>query len=327
MALLVVSGVSAGWYFGGGYERWREGRELRAMCRGTVGAADMKELFRSGEMIRASDREPGRGELAYCDAFSTGSAREIVFSIGWGDEIATSALDILGWRDYPSSAMLVPVGAGWSGVLDPHGGPTLVMVVPCGGAGAGKQLVVTLRGQHWSFFEDQDPEQRARFGRIGARVAERASAEWGCGVAPGGRIERLITEEEGTKPAPGTASGTCTGVPGKVQEWPTDAKAPIEECRTYLRRRPDDPSMKLSAFYPPFGSAVRPAIGLAGDSHGPGAPKHRGYQWATAACPGGEAFYLVQGTEEPGETTPREALAGFARESAKRHGCAEPVLP
>ncbi|MFC8717653.1 hypothetical protein [Kitasatospora sp. NPDC057198] len=319
----MVLGVPAGWYFGGGGEQWREGLELRAMCRGAVDTAEVKELFRTRERVRGRDMTSSKSESAHCWVYGEGDPSGFSVDIGPSGEEAAQALRRLGWYDsFTSSNLAVPTGAGWSGVLRVVAKqPVLVMVVPCGA----EPLIVSLHSQSLGSPAADDPEQRARFGRIGARVAERASVEWGCGAVSGGRIERIGAEGDGARPTPGTASGTCAGVPGVVQEWPTDGKAPIEVCRAFPSDSADSWYRPLSAFYPPFGTAVRPALGIDPGSSGPGEAERR--IWATAACPGGEALYLVQGDKEPNGAFLREALAGFARESAERHGCAEPVLP
>ncbi|MFC8717655.1 hypothetical protein [Kitasatospora sp. NPDC057198] len=331
-AVLVALGLPAGWYFGEGGARWREVIELRAMCAGTVDSAALRELYGRPEQVRGHVESPGAERLTRCWATGPDPDGSTWIAVSWGDSGARLALDRMGWERSTQWSFnpVVPLGSGWSGVLTPGKyRPMVVVALPCTGAAAGKHLVVSVELAGFELEASttgepfDSPAQRARTGRLVTGVAERASDQWGCGAAPGNRIEDVVGPSSRVAREAATPDGSCAGVGGRVDEVPADAYAPLEECETLLPWKGGRYGLTLSAAYPPFAGAMRSFVGAG--AAGPGSSGQ--LRWATAACSGGEALYLVRETAPGSAVTARDALAGFARESAKRHGCAEPVLP
>lgn len=330
--VLLVVGVPAGWYYGGGYDRWQDGRSLQGLCAGTLDTAEMKDLLGGAGRLRGYEISPV-GWLANCGLATPDRHGSLLVSVAWDVPRASSAMARLGrtravWSE---GVPVVPVGAGWAGVMSARadGRGDLVLALSCTGKEAGRQLIVGLTADPTTRAEGPvddfaSAEQRARLGRIGARIAQRANDIWACGATLGGRIEQVPGLSDIVTAPPGKATGTCAGVAGQVRESPADGTAPIEDCAVLL---PDDAKtvgLRLSAYYPPFDYQAKQGAGLDRAETGPGTAGNLG--WATAKCPGGTAVYLGNRLETM-DAPARDALAAFARHSAERHGCSAPALP
>ncbi|MFD7643432.1 hypothetical protein ACFV4P_22570 [Kitasatospora sp. NPDC059795] len=330
--VLLVVGVPSGWYFGGGYDRWQDGRSLQGLCGGTLDTAEVKDLLDGAGRLRGYEISPV-GWLANCGLTTPDRYGSLLVDVAWDTPRAYDALFKLRRTRVvrAEGVPVVPVGAGWAGVMSAGGDGRehLVLALACTGKEAGRQLVVSLTAD-----PTRDPdgpkddfasaEQRARLGRIGARTAQRANDIWGCGAQLGGKIEQVPGRADIVTAQPGKATGTCAGVAGQVRESPADGTAPIEDCAVLM---PDDPKtvgLRLSAYYPPFDLQAKDGVGLARGSNEPGVDGS--LSWATAKCPGGTAVYLGNRLE-PTTASARDALAAFARHSAERHGCSAPALP
>ncbi|MFJ1753982.1 hypothetical protein [Kitasatospora sp. NPDC088134] len=332
MLLLVVVGASAGWWFGGGYERWQDGRSLRGLCGGALDTGEVRELLDGAGRLRGHEEAPN-GALVDCwvsapDRFGILSVR-----IGWEVPMTRDVLD--GYRrSRPSRAAgtpLVPLGAGWAGVVSAldDGTARLALSLPCTGKESARQLVVELnadptRSRTGPADDFASADQRARLGRIATRIARRADTLWGCAAPLGGAVTEVPGRTAVATADRGRADGTCAGVDGPVREGPADPTVPIEDCAVLRPGRPDTEVLRLSAYYPPFAAEARYREGLAPTKTEPGV---RGdAAWATAKCPTGQAFFLAVRLERM-DTPAADALAGFARRSAERHGCEAPRLP
>ncbi|BAJ32449.1 hypothetical protein KSE_66910 [Kitasatospora setae KM-6054] len=332
---LLLVGAPTGWYFGGGYERWQDGRALRGLCRGAVDTAEVRELLDGAGRLNGEDFER-RSDRSVCLVRAPDRHGTLMIRIGRAPLSAVESLQALR-RDYlgeREGTPVVPVGAGWAGVLS--AGPTsedeglIVLALACTGTQYPDRLVVELTANPTAAHDGpQDDfasaEQRARLGRIAGRIAARADRIWKCGAPLGGRIEHLPGRADVKVVPRGSTEGTCVGIPGPVREAPTDPTAPIEDCTVLL---PDGKSraLRLLAYYPPFAGAGLSTAGVSSTGLRGRAGREGAKSWAFASCPGGEAVFLSYQDEQTAVTA-RDALAGFARASAARHGCAAPVLP
>ncbi|MFJ1753983.1 hypothetical protein [Kitasatospora sp. NPDC088134] len=330
--LLVVVGASAGWWFGGGYERWQDGRSLRGLCGGAVDTGEVPDVLGGSGRLKGTDRGGSENWLARCTVGTSDRSGLLSVDIGWGESAAGESLSGLSWTEPARTRgqWVAPLGAGWTGVVTTgRTPPAVVLALPCTGPSAGKHLVVSTRvlldvPEKDAADPQESPETRAGLGRITVRTAERASARWNCGAVFGARIERVPGAESRTRADAGTEGGSCAGVPGPVGEGPADAKAPIENCTALRADDTRQVSFELTAFQPPFAQGMRTFLGPAAARPGPGTSGE--LRWATASCPTGEALYLLR-TRAQDRTPAADALAGFARRSAERHGCEAPRLP
>ncbi|WP_157845371.1 hypothetical protein [Kitasatospora phosalacinea] len=327
--VLVVSGVPAGWYFGGGYDRWQDGRALRGLCAGAVDTAEVRELFHGAGRLSGYDSDQASG-LAGCTVTAPGRYATLGIDIGWEPRAAHDALWALGRNRAVKreNVPVVPVGAGWVGVLSVASDDRadLVLALPCTAPDLPGQLIVSLRARpsmdpHGPTDDFAPAEQRARLGRIAGRIASRANGIWRCGAPLGGRIERVSGRADVKVVPQGGADGTCAEIPGPVRETPVDRTVPMEDC-TVLTPDGKGTGFRMSAYYPPYAQDAEANAGLE-ETTGPGRGADLG--WTTASCPGGEALFLgyrVAGTTVAGD----DAFKAFARRSAERHGCSEPAL-
>ncbi|MFD0564020.1 hypothetical protein ACFQ2M_19870 [Kitasatospora saccharophila] len=331
MVLLVV-GAPTGWYFGGGYDRWQDGRSLHGLCGGTVDTTEVRELLDGAGRLSGYEI-PSGGGLANCVLTAPDRSGSLSVTVDWGGSGAYGAMFRLRRTHAVRSegVPVVPVGAGWAGVLSAGDDDRadLVLALSCTGKEADRQLIVSLTADPTKDRDGPKDDfasggQRARLGRIGARFAQRANDIWGCGARLGGRIEQVPGRADIATVRSGKADGTCAGVAGPVRESPADGVAPIEDCAVLTPDGSGTVGLRLSAYYPPFTDQAREGIGLERGSTGPGTDGS--FSWATAKCPGGTVVYLGNRLG-PVDAPARDALAAFARHSAERHGCSAPELP
>ncbi|MDI3405588.1 hypothetical protein [Streptomyces cavernicola] len=349
LALLVVA---AGYfYFSGGYDRWRDERSVADACDGAVSVEHTRALLGTDDVSgRTSHSDVAGGKSSdegsppvTCWLDGPGGYRQrAVVTMEWRSK-AWGPHTVSG-RDAtsPYTSVPVPIGAGWSGMVNvDDDGATATVVSDCrntNGPRAGDSLTVFV--SHWGPQSYQEPAQRVRLARFATRTADAAAREYGCDARSGGRVEQVepLAHRRETYPAAPSltaADGTCAGVtPGwlitRAHETAV-GRAPVEDCLLI-----DDKGrslFRLSAYYGTFADDQRWKT-QTGREFESTDPLRTDYLFrAEATCPGSprEAVFAIDyraydNDPEPQRRYAREALQQFAERSAGEHGCTDVKL-
>lgn len=338
----------AGWFFvGGGYERWRDERSVADACDGTVSVDQARTLLGTDDVSGDTSHSSAAGKspdgstppvICWLDGPGGYTQRAVVRmewrSKAWGPHTVSGREA----RSF-STALPVPIGKGWSGMVNlKDEGAAATVTLDCQnakGSRAGDSLSLFVHS--WGSRPYKEAAQRVRLAQFATQTAQAAAREYGCDARTGGHIRRVETLDYGREtypdaPALAQAGGTCAGVtPGWLitrAHGTATGHAPVEDC--LLIDGKDRPLFRLSSYYGTFADDQRFKTQTTRGLSNADALVTDYLFRAEAACPGSPrpAVFAIDYREYDDDPKPqlryaRAALRQFAEQSAARHGCSD----
>jgi hypothetical protein len=329
LTLAVLTGYA--WYrLSDTAKGWRYQDKLAGYCKGLI-PYDESAVITDLEESELSNADHRLGDGLGYESCGVGNLHLTLGQIparsirsDFGESLLTEIR--LGNTDTPT-----PLGGGWRGITDLR---ATAVVLPC----SNRDASVAVSAQE-IIPGGESPDRARKVAELVTATAIEAADRWSCETDRGGRIPK---PPAAPKPSiPGVAKGTCKGVPfadddiRSIQETKATGTSPLEGCLLNETKGTGDPLYELEAAFGPYAQGLRRPDDEDDDdlqfSRPAGSDRYGA--WASAKCPGYGARALF--TIEPGENTDarpehdymKQALTGFARNSAKRHHCMDLKLP
>lgn len=335
LVVLVVVGLGWFWWSDTG-KGWRYQYRLASYCDGLIPYHESAALTGlDGDRLGVTQRSTGElGDRACL----VGNVNVVIGLAPYGAENAAGGDNVFSdirTLDQDEDGFPVPLGGGWPGYT--KGQRFATVDLPC--ANRSYSVLVSALQLSGDLSRDYLPAMT----RLVAATAVLTAHRHGCQAHPGSGAPNPqaepVLDSAVTFPA-----GACAGTPSDEAQqfqWLRQSAATsstVEEtCQlgrddaTGNSDDADDPQNTLTAYYGPYAQARRTA-GSADDGYDGTAAADSGsgdsWAWASASCPDHQprSLYWVSGYKFS-QAHLKKMLRGFARHSARIHGCTDLKLP
>ncbi|WP_171167631.1 hypothetical protein [Streptomyces sp. I05A-00742] len=309
-ALAVLGGAAL--YIYDAYDDRQYERSISDLCEGTLDHSELKELLGGGRL------RPLLSSSTHCSVGASGSRKDYL-SVDIKQRERVHDLLISQNKQNYRHPMVSPVGNGWAAFMTTSEGSSYADAYMSCGKATSEAIVVSaqLNGRPSAALNS---EERTKLAGTAVGTLIKVAKKEGCGGKPrGNTITGVPRDSTKVLKQAGKAVGTCRGIDSPSYESAADDTTPIENC--VLTDGSGKGKFRLTAYYGPYVQSARHDIGFPSPDR-----NHR----ATATCPSGDAFYVMDRLYDGSRPVPPEpaletqAMKTFAANSAKRHGCSVP---